>query len=197
MRERQSPAPVVLGPGEGVSNEIAPAVTVTELLDDSRGCHGLHQRRLTVAAGTVLAGTVLAGIAAGLGESWYVLRGRGHLAPVSGLQPENAVWIPRGTAYRVRADEPMEILATTVCAGAPGTEGDPAVRIVPLADCAVERTGDREFRILLSSGLTFTQFVGEIPPGRAPAHHHTGGMCRARRENSGMKMCASGPIDTA
>ena len=36
-----------------------------------------------------------------------------------------------------------------------------------------ERTGDREFRVLLSEGLTITQFAGMIPPGRAPAHHHT------------------------
>ena len=27
--------------------------------------------------------------------------------------------------------------------------------------------------MLLSEGLTFTQFAGLIPPGRAPAHHHT------------------------
>ncbi len=26
--------------------------------------------------------------------------------------------------------------------------------------------------MLLSSGLPFTQFVGLIPPGRAPEHHH-------------------------
>jgi mannose-6-phosphate isomerase-like protein (cupin superfamily) len=37
----------------------------------------------------------------------------------------------------------------------------------------VERTGDREFRVLLSEGLSFTQFAGLIPPGRAPEHHHT------------------------
>jgi mannose-6-phosphate isomerase-like protein (cupin superfamily) len=37
----------------------------------------------------------------------------------------------------------------------------------------VERTGDREFRVLLSAGLSITQFAGLIPPGRAPEHHHT------------------------
>ena len=45
--------------------------------------------------------------------------------------------------------------------------------MVRLADCEPEVTGDREFRVLLSEGLTITQFAGMIPPGRAPAHHHT------------------------
>ena len=45
--------------------------------------------------------------------------------------------------------------------------------MVRLADCEPEITGDREFRVLLSEGLTLTQFAGMIPPGRAPAHHHT------------------------
>ena len=37
----------------------------------------------------------------------------------------------------------------------------------------MERTGDREFRVLLSEGLSITQFAGLIPPGRAPEHQHT------------------------
>ena len=45
--------------------------------------------------------------------------------------------------------------------------------MVRLADCEPEITGDREFRVLLSEGLTITQFAGMIPPGRAPAHHHS------------------------
>jgi mannose-6-phosphate isomerase-like protein (cupin superfamily) len=47
------------------------------------------------------------------------------------------------------------------------------MRVACLADRAPERTGDREFWVLLSEGLTITQFVGSIPPGRAPAHHHS------------------------
>ena len=34
-------------------------------------------------------------------------------------------------------------------------------------------TGDRQFRVLLSEGLTITQFAGLIAPGRAPAHHYS------------------------
>ena len=50
---------------------------------------------------------------------------------------------------------------------------------VPLAcdlrDCEVETTGDRHFRVLFGPGrgcAVATQFVGEIPPGRAPDHSH-------------------------
>ena len=59
----------------------------------------------------------------------------------------------------------------TVRAGAAAV--GPAEPVVRVADCEPERTGDREFRVLLSEGLTITQFAGLIPPGRAPAHHHT------------------------
>jgi uncharacterized cupin superfamily protein len=44
-----------------------------------------------------------------------------------------------------------------------------------LSDCPVEVTGDRRFRVLFGPGRgcsAATQFVGEIPPGRAPAHTH-------------------------
>jgi mannose-6-phosphate isomerase-like protein (cupin superfamily) len=46
------------------------------------------------------------------------------------------------------------------------------------ADCAIEATGDRQFRVLFGPGQgkdgcsAATQFVGEIPPGRAPDHSH-------------------------
>jgi quercetin dioxygenase-like cupin family protein len=39
----------------------------------------------------------------------------------------------------------------------------------------VEVTGDRRFRVLFGPGngcSAATQFVGEIPPGRAPEHSH-------------------------
>ncbi len=89
------------------------------------------------------------------------------------LEPGTAVWLEPGLGYSCRAQptEELEILAVTVRAGpvAPG----PTRRVVRLAACEPERTGDREFRVLLSEGLTITQFAGLIPPGRAPAHHHT------------------------
>ena len=55
----------------------------------------------------------------------------------------------------------------------PGRAGVPLLS--PLADRPVEVTGDRQFRVLFGPGngcAAATQFVGEIPPGRAPEHSH-------------------------
>jgi len=159
---------------------LAPGVTVAELLDDRQGCLSLHQRRLRLAGGAEMAGT-----AGGRGEAWYVIGGSGTLTAgtatgtgTTALRPGTAVWLGAGQGYRCRAaeglgdlqDEPgLQILASTVRAGSPA---DPVFQATSLEDCEPERTGDREFRVLLSSGLTITQFAGLIPPGRAPEHQH-------------------------
>ena len=165
-------APVVHGPEQVPASLLGPGVTAAEMLDDRHGCRGLHQRRLRFAGGAGSTGT-----AGGRGEAWYVITGSGvldtertgHLA----LEPGTAVWLEPGLGYACQAEpaEDLEILAVTVRAG-PVASG-PTRRVVRLAACEPERTGDREFRVLLSEGLTITQFAGLIPPGRAPAHHHT------------------------
>jgi mannose-6-phosphate isomerase-like protein (cupin superfamily) len=140
---------VVRGPGEALD------------------CPGLAQVRRSATSGTTLTGT-----AQESGESWYVISGRGTLNS-EGLLPGTAVWLPGGTGYRCRADEDLELLTVTVRAG---SSGGARVLVRALADCEPERTGDREFRVLLGApgdGLTITEFVGLIPPGRAPSHQHT------------------------
>jgi len=44
------------------------------------------------------------------------------------------------------------------------------VTVVSLDDMPLQRTGDRSYRELIQQQVT--QFVGTIPPGRAPDHHH-------------------------
>ena len=140
------------------------------MLNSDHGCRGLHQRRLGIAAGARLAGT-----AGGQGEAWYVITGTGSLdaerAGSAALAPGTAVWLEPGTGYDARADGELAVLAVTLRAGSECA--GPTRPMVRLEDCEPERTGDREFRVLLSEGLTITQFAGLIPPGRAPAHHHT------------------------
>src|SRR5207247_7241760 len=87
------------------------------------------------------------------------------------LAPGTAVWLEPGTGYDCHADSELAVLAVAVRAGSEGA--GPTRPVVRLEDCEPERTGDREFRVLLSEGLTIRQFAGLIPPGRAPAHHHT------------------------
>jgi mannose-6-phosphate isomerase-like protein (cupin superfamily) len=95
--------------------------------------------------------------------------------------------IPPGAEYRLRAEEnilldavalPAPPPADATGAGTGGTAGTTTAeepRLSELAGCEVERTGDRRFRVLLGPGRgceAATQFVGEIPPGRAPEHSH-------------------------
>jgi mannose-6-phosphate isomerase-like protein (cupin superfamily) len=174
--DAERPAPVVRR--QVPARALAPGVTVAELLDDRQGCRGLHQRRLRLAGGAEMAGT-----AGGRGEAWYVIGGSGTLtagtaAGAAALRPGSAVWLGAGQGYLCRAaagpgalgGQPgLQILASTVRAGSPA---DPVFQATSLEDCEPERTGDREFRVLLSSGLTITQFAGLIPSGRAPEHQH-------------------------
>jgi mannose-6-phosphate isomerase-like protein (cupin superfamily) len=163
-------APVVRGPQQVPASPLGTGVAVREMLNDQHGCRGLHQRRLRFDDGAGHGDT-----AGGRGEAWYVIGGSGELdTDGSGtipLRPGTAVWIGPGLRYQARAGEDLEVLSVTIQAGS--AEDVPALCVVTLDACEPERTGDREFRVLLSAGLVFTQFAGLIPPGRAPAHHHT------------------------
>jgi len=164
-----SAGPAVRSPEQVAGVETSPGVTVREMLNADHGCRGLHQRRLGVTAGARLAGT-----AGGRGEAWYVISGTGSLdtertGPLA-LAPGTAVWLEPGLGYACQGGG-LEILAVTVRAGSECA--GPSRPVVRLEECEPEFTGDREFRVLLSEGLTITQFAGMIPPGRAPAHQHT------------------------
>ena len=174
--------PVVRRPEQVPARPLAPGVTAAEMLNDQHGCRGLHQRRLRLAGDAAMTGT-----AGGQGEAWYVIRGSGVLdagaAGTAELRPGTAVWLSSSLGYRCQGE--LEMLVITVRAGAgeegrAGDEGpaaddltDRALRVTTLESRPVERTGDREFRVLLSEGLSITQFAGLIPPGRAPEHQHT------------------------
>jgi mannose-6-phosphate isomerase-like protein (cupin superfamily) len=174
---------IVRRPEHVPAGALAPGVTAAEMLNDEHGCRGLHQRRLRFSSGAVLTGT-----AGGRGEAWYVISGSGVLEADGGaggtagpaqeattvqLRPGTAVWLSPALGYRAGAAAgagDLEVLAITVRAQA---EPGPALHVTALEASPVERTGDREFRVLLSAGLSITQFAGLIPPGRAPEHHHT------------------------
>jgi mannose-6-phosphate isomerase-like protein (cupin superfamily) len=135
-----------------------------------------------IAGGAILAGdesldgdATLTGTAEGGGEAWYVIRGSGVLdagtAGSAELLPGTSVWLKSGLGYRCRGN--LAILASTVQAEAAEDQSGPTLLVTTLDTRPVERTGDREFRVLLSAGLPITQFTGLIPPGRAPEHKHT------------------------
>jgi mannose-6-phosphate isomerase-like protein (cupin superfamily) len=128
-----------------------------------------------------------AGRAAAGGELWFVIEGSGRLvldnAPGPALAPDRGVWVPAGTAYQLESEQAVVLRVDIVAlpdAPVEGNESPPATGgHLPLSrdlrDCPVETTGDRKFRVLFGPGrdcAVATQFVGEIPPGRAPDHSH-------------------------
>jgi mannose-6-phosphate isomerase-like protein (cupin superfamily) len=137
---------------------------------------GLVRRLVTVPDGSWFEGTVGPG-----GELWFVIAGAGRLtpgdAPPAPVRPDTGVWLPPGSRYRLSAG-PGALRLDSVClpASPDGTVEAVVPRLSRLGDCPVEVTGDRRFRVLFGPGNgcdAATQFVGEIPPGRAPEHSHT------------------------
>jgi mannose-6-phosphate isomerase-like protein (cupin superfamily) len=143
--------------------------------DDGPG--GLVRRLVELGAGSWFEGTAGPG-----GELWFVIAGTGRLEPGAGsampVRRDTGVWLPPGARYRLSAGGAGELTLDSVClpAGAAGSDGDATQpRLSELRDCAEEVTGDRRFRVLHGPGngcSAATQFVGEIPPGRAPDHSH-------------------------
>ncbi|HKV36136.1 MAG TPA: cupin domain-containing protein [Pyrinomonadaceae bacterium] len=84
------------------------------------------------------------------------------------LEPQSGVFIPAQKAFRV--ENPGTNSVYLVSSQAPRQERGIEPRIVRLADQRAMPTGDRWYRVLIDSEVT--QFVGSIPPGRAPDHFH-------------------------
>ena len=167
----------------------APGASTRNLLATGSAGPQLARRLVDVRPGSDFDGTAGPG-----GELWFVIAGAGRLdlAPGWPDQPglpviaDRALRIPPGARYQLRADGPadLQIDAVTLPEPAAGAGAAPAVGAgsgtgpalaCDLADCEVETTGDRRFRVLFGPGRgceVATQFVGEIPAGRAPEHSH-------------------------
>jgi mannose-6-phosphate isomerase-like protein (cupin superfamily) len=131
-----------------------------------------------------------AGVAGVGGELWFVIEGSARVdldgAPGPALVPDRGLWVPAGTAYQLECTGAdwlrLDIVALPASGSVPAGPDTPAAvsgATDPvsrdLEDCPAETTGDRKFRVLFGPGrdcATATQFVGEIPPGRAPEHSH-------------------------
>lgn len=147
-------------------------VTVLALFDDARGCEKFAQRVLSFRAGHSRERRE--------GEDdevLYVLAGSGAIA-VGGstvaLTPELGIHVGRGTTWSVEAEGGLELLSVLV--------HDP-LPLAPGSHCFVDlvaasrrsATASRQF--VLGVGpetgcLSVMQFIGFVPPGRAPDHFH-------------------------
>ena len=79
------------------------------------------------------------------------------------LARDTGIYVPAGAAFTLAPD------TTYISVRCPSSGGE-AVQVVSLTDRPLQRTGDRWYRELIEAEVT--QFVGIIPPGRAPDHFH-------------------------
>jgi len=147
-------------------------VRVRRLFDGTRGCEMFAQRILSFGAGRSRER-----VAADADETLYVLSGSATIA-VAGdeheLGPHTSVFVGRGTSWSVDARESLEVLSVLVFDPEPASDGTHAV--VDLgAEERQDATAARQFTIGLDPDVgcrSVTQFVGYVPPGRAPDHFH-------------------------
>jgi mannose-6-phosphate isomerase-like protein (cupin superfamily) len=172
--------PALVDTADIPAETMASGVTVIPVLDVAGAAGGRLARRLV----RVPPEAAYAGTAGPAGELWFVTSGSGSLEAggrAVAVGPEHGIAVPPGSAYRLTADPaPRRPAALTVdMVSLPGPSAGPGAgvaRVTDLRDCAAEMTGDRRFRVLFGPGTGYpaaTQFVGEIPPGRAPDHRHT------------------------
>jgi mannose-6-phosphate isomerase-like protein (cupin superfamily) len=157
----------------GVDAEVAPGDTVgvISLFDDSNGCEKFAQRVLRFRPG---ASRERGGGAAD--EVLYVLDGNG-IAVVGdarlALRPGVGVFVRHDTGWSVEADGRLELLSVLVHDPEPAPGAGHAVDLG--SEARRDATAARQFVIGVSaeSGCpSVTQFIGFVPPGRAPAHFH-------------------------
>jgi mannose-6-phosphate isomerase-like protein (cupin superfamily) len=111
------------------------------------------------------------------GTATLYLDGHGHHE----LAPDTAAYIASGESYSIENDGPDPLVALVVDAPTPADADTPALgqRQVTVSFATqpdLEAGIGRTFRLLVDPAVGcagFTQFMGEIPPGRAPDHSHT------------------------
>ena len=89
------------------------------------------------------------------------------------LETDVGIYLPPGTRTELSGD-----LTIVECgrparmrrASRPAPDGDRAGRPISAGETPAHRTGDRWYRELIQAEVT--QFIGGIPPGRAPDHFH-------------------------
>jgi mannose-6-phosphate isomerase-like protein (cupin superfamily) len=119
------------------------------------------------------------------GEATVYLDGWPH-----GVGPDTGLYLRPGASFTVDNPGPRPFtVVSSRCpdpghalrAAPPRTRARPGARapsrspVVRLADRPSETTGDRSYRVLVDRSVgceAVTQFVGTIPPGRAPDHFH-------------------------
>lgn len=156
----------------------APGDTVSSAttIDVSVGAERLVQQVLRFSTGTSAARSN-----EGRDQVAYVVSGRGTLTldgEPHDLHPDLGVYIRAGESYEVTNPLSEDLVMVSVTAPMPEGEMNGGVRkvTVDIADQPVIPAGkDRQFKFVIDPAAgcrEVTQFVGWIPPGRAPTHYH-------------------------
>jgi mannose-6-phosphate isomerase-like protein (cupin superfamily) len=155
-------------------------VETRRAIDRACGCQALVQSVVSFPAGRVERT-----VADGFDQSLFVLSGTGTLEleghPAHELTPDTAAYLASGERYAIANDGPEPLVALVVDAPLPDPAQAPDVSprrvTVHFSTQPDEEAGiGRTFRLLVDPGVGcggFTQFLGEIPVGRAPDHCHT------------------------
>ena len=85
------------------------------------------------------------------------------------LEPDTGVYLRPGQTLRVENHDVVRFVSSQ-CPAETLDARDQSPTIVRLSDQRAMPTGDRWYRVLIDAQVT--QFVGSIPPGRAPDHFH-------------------------
>jgi mannose-6-phosphate isomerase-like protein (cupin superfamily) len=144
---------------------------VLPLFDDARGCKKFAQRILRFRQGQ---SSRRSGGASD--EVLYVLDGTGS-ATVGGaevpLRTGVGMFVRGDTAWSVDADGALDVLSVLVHDPEPAP--DATVTVDLLAEARLDATAARQFvlGVRAETGCpSVTQFIGFVPPGRAPDHFH-------------------------
>jgi mannose-6-phosphate isomerase-like protein (cupin superfamily) len=112
-------------------------------------------------------------------EVLYVLEGNGTVV-IDGsayeVGPETGIYVRPGQAWTVDNSGPDVVqLVSSQCPQINQTTTTQTSPIIKLSDRRALPTADRWYRVLVDQDIgseQVTQFVGSIPPGRAPDHFH-------------------------
>jgi quercetin dioxygenase-like cupin family protein len=146
------------------ANEPCPGASVKMLIRTGGRQPGLDRRLADLAPGASLSGESGPG-----GQMWFVIDGSGQLELTGRagepLEPDRAVLVPPNSAYQALAGHGAGLRLDIVSLPATSTGGHRGASqdaVAPLS---------RDFGPGKGCSVA-TQFVGEIPPGRAPDHSH-------------------------
>jgi mannose-6-phosphate isomerase-like protein (cupin superfamily) len=148
------------------------SLVVRSTFGPATGCELLEQAVLGLPSGATAAR------ATGPAEEvLYVLRGTGVLRSGDAshpLEPDAGAAIAPGHEYAIEAFDELELVSVVLPAPVRG-EVPPVTVVMRAEQEHGTATADRDFRLVSDPDrgcLSATQFVGRIPPGRAPEHYH-------------------------